>query len=83
VSEHPSIALNDGRAIPQLGFGVFQIPPGKATQDAVEAAFAAGYRHVDTAAVYRNERDVGAAIRASGPPPGSMWMPKIEICSAM
>jgi 2,5-diketo-D-gluconate reductase A len=73
VAEQPTIALRDGRAIPQLGFGVFQIPPGRDTQAAVEAALAAGYRHVDTAAVYRNERDVGAAIRASGLPPGSVW----------
>jgi diketogulonate reductase-like aldo/keto reductase len=73
VAEQPTIALRDGRAIPQLGFGVFQIPPGRDTQAAVEAALAAGYRHVDTAAVYRNERDVGAAIRASGLPPGTVW----------
>ncbi|HEX6662070.1 MAG TPA: aldo/keto reductase [Gaiellaceae bacterium] len=70
----PAIALNDGRAIPQLGFGVFQIPPGRATQAAVAAALEAGYRHVDTAAVYRNEADVGNAIRASGLPPGSVWV---------
>jgi diketogulonate reductase-like aldo/keto reductase len=74
VSEHPSIALNDGRAIPQLGFGVFQIPPGRDTRAAVEAALGAGYRHADTAAVYRNERDVGAAIRRSGLSPGSVWV---------
>ena len=70
----PAIALNDSRAIPQLGFGVFQIPPGRATQAAVAAALEAGYRHVDTAAIYRNEGDVGAAIRASGLPPGSVWV---------
>jgi diketogulonate reductase-like aldo/keto reductase len=74
VTEQPTIALRDGRAIPQLGFGVFQIPPGELTQVAVEAALTAGYRHVDTAAVYRNEADVGAAIRASGLPPGSVWV---------
>ena len=66
MAEHLTITLRDGRAIPQLGFGVFQIPPGDDTKRAVEAALAAGYRHVDTAAVYRNEGDVGAAIRASG-----------------
>jgi diketogulonate reductase-like aldo/keto reductase len=70
----PTITLNDGRAIPQLGFGVFQIPPGRSTQAAVTAALAAGYGHVDTAAVYRNEADVGAAIRASGLPAGSVWL---------
>ena len=74
VPEQPTIVLRDGRAIPQLGFGVFQIPPGEATRRAVEAALASGYRHVDTAAAYRNEADVGAAIRASGPPPGSVWV---------
>jgi len=51
--------------MPQLGFGVFQIPPGQ-TQEAVEEALAAGYRHVDTAAAYRNEEGVGAAIAAAG-----------------
>jgi diketogulonate reductase-like aldo/keto reductase len=70
----PTIPLRDGRAIPQLGFGVFQIPPGGATQAAVETALAAGYRHVDTAAIYRNESDVGAAIRASGLPLESVWV---------
>ena len=74
MPEQPAVTLRDGRAIPQLGFGVFQIPPGRDTQRAVEAALAAGYRHVDTAAVYRNEADVGAAIRASGLPPGSVWV---------
>ena len=74
MHDAPTIALNDGRAIPQLGFGVFQIPPGEATRAAVDAALAAGYRHVDTAAVYRNEADVGAAVRASGLEPGSVWV---------
>jgi diketogulonate reductase-like aldo/keto reductase len=74
MAEQPTITLRDTRAIPQLGFGVFQIPPGEDTQAAVEAALAAGYRHVDTAAVYRNEADVGAAIRASRLAPGSVWV---------
>jgi 2,5-diketo-D-gluconate reductase A len=74
VAEQPAILLRDGRAIPQLGFGVFQIPPGRSTQVAVETALAVGYRHVDTAAVYRNEGDVGAAIRASALPPESVWV---------
>ncbi|HEY6550559.1 MAG TPA: aldo/keto reductase, partial [Solirubrobacterales bacterium] len=51
--------------IPQLGFGVFQVPP-EDTQNAVEMALDAGYRHIDTAAAYRNEAGVGAAIAASG-----------------
>ena len=74
MTEQPTIALRDGGAIPQLGFGVFQIPPGEPTRAAVAAALATGYRHVDTAAVYRNEADVGAAIRASGLRPGSVWV---------
>lgn len=61
----PTIDLNNGVAIPQLGFGVFQVPPAE-TQQAVEAALEAGYRHIDTAAAYRNESGVGAAIKASG-----------------
>ena len=74
IPEQPRITLRAGRAIPQLGFGVFQILPGDETRTAVAAALAAGYRHVDTAAVYRNEADVGAAIRASGLPRGSVWV---------
>jgi 2,5-diketo-D-gluconate reductase A len=63
----PAVRLRDGVEIPQLGFGVFQVPPEK-TQDTVEEALEAGYRHIDTAAAYRNERGVGAAIAASGIP---------------
>jgi 2,5-diketo-D-gluconate reductase A len=61
----PSLTLHDGVEIPQLGFGVFQVPP-EDTQEVVEQALAAGYRHIDTAAAYRNEKGVGAAIAASG-----------------
>jgi 2,5-diketo-D-gluconate reductase A len=61
----PSITLNDGNAIPQVGFGVFQTPPDE-TERAVTVAFEAGYRHVDTAAAYRNERGVGKAFAESG-----------------
>jgi 2,5-diketo-D-gluconate reductase A len=61
----PTVALHDGIEIPQLGFGVFQIPP-EDTQRAVEEALEAGYRHIDTAAAYRNEAGVGAALAASG-----------------
>jgi 2,5-diketo-D-gluconate reductase A len=63
----PALTLGDGVEIPQLGFGVFQVPPDD-TQRIVEEALAAGYRHIDTAAAYRNERGVGAAITASGIP---------------
>lgn len=61
----PTIQLNDGNSIPQLGFGVFQIDPGETAQ-AVERALAAGYRHIDTAEMYRNERGVGEGLRAAG-----------------
>jgi 2,5-diketo-D-gluconate reductase A len=61
----PNITLHDGVEIPQLGFGVFQVPPEE-TQKAVERALEAGYRHIDTAAAYRNEKGVGAALAASG-----------------
>ena len=63
----PSITLNNGVSIPQLGLGVFQVPPADA-QRVVETALEAGYRHVDTAAAYNNEAGVGAGIRASGLP---------------
>jgi diketogulonate reductase-like aldo/keto reductase len=62
------VALNDGRMIPQLGFGVWQIRPGKTCETAVIAALEAGYRHIDTAAAYDNEESVGAGLRASGIP---------------
>ncbi|WP_309076448.1 aldo/keto reductase [Paenarthrobacter sp.] len=63
----PTVTLNNGVRIPQLGFGVFQVPPEE-TQRIVEDALEAGYRHIDTAAAYRNEAGVGAAIAASGIP---------------
>ncbi len=61
----PTVALNDGQPIPRLGFGVFQIDP-KHTAEAVSTALEIGYRHIDTAQMYRNEQAVGEAIRASG-----------------
>lgn len=61
----PSIDLNDGRTIPQLGFGVFQIPPDE-TAAAVKNALDIGYRHIDTAQMYGNEAGVGRGIRESG-----------------
>jgi 2,5-diketo-D-gluconate reductase A len=65
MSAIPDIELNDGNRIPQLGFGVFQIPP-EGTAEAVSTALEAGYRHIDTAEMYGNEREVGEAVRASG-----------------
>jgi 2,5-diketo-D-gluconate reductase A len=67
VTTIPKLELHDGVEIPQLGFGVFQVPP-EDTQEVVEKALATGYRHVDTAAAYRNEKGVGEAITASGIP---------------
>src|SRR3954447_14982516 len=61
----PNIELNDGNAIPQLGFGVFQIEPD-ATANAVAHALMVGYRHIDTAEMYRNEHGVADGLRASG-----------------
>ncbi len=65
MSTVPSIALNDGNTIPQLGFGVFQIEP-KDTAKAVSEALEIGYRHIDTAEMYGNEKGVGEALRSSG-----------------
>ena len=61
----PDIMLNNGRTIPQLGFGVFQVEPAD-TVEAVTAALQAGYRHIDTAEMYGNEKEVGEAIAKSG-----------------
>lgn len=63
----PSVKLNNGVEIPQVGLGVFQVP-GNGTQACVETALELGYRHIDTAAAYYNEEGVGAAIRATGVP---------------
>ena len=61
----PDITLNDGRTIPQLGFGVFQVPAPE-TREAVATAIEIGYRHIDTAQMYHNEKGVGEAVAASG-----------------
>jgi len=61
----PRIALNNGVTIPQLGFGVFKVPPAD-TERATSQALEVGYRHVDTAEMYGNEEGVGRAVRASG-----------------
>ena len=65
LDSDPMIRLNDGHAIPQLGFGVFQIA-SEETERAVRRALEVGYRHIDTAEMYANERGVGQAVRASG-----------------
>ena len=63
-----TMTLNDGNKIPAVGFGVFTIPNDGPTYDAVLQALKAGYRHIDTAAAYFNESDVGKAVRDSGIP---------------
>lgn len=65
MSNQPTITLNNGVRIPQLGFGTFQVDDAD-TQRVAEAALEAGYRHIDTAAGYYNEKGVGAALKASG-----------------
>src|ERR1700755_1162144 len=67
AEQTPTLQIAPNERIPQLGFGVFQVPP-RETEVAVAEALAAGYRHVDTAAAYRNEGGVGEALRASGIP---------------
>ena len=71
------LVLNNGVTMPALGLGVFQSPPAE-TADAVEAALKVGYRHVDTAAVYGNEREVGEGIRRSGILAGASVMPAVN-----
>ncbi len=67
MADVPNLTLNDGNTIPQLGFGVFQVPP-EDTARITGQALEAGYRHIDTAQMYGNEKGVGEAIRASGIP---------------
>ena len=64
---NPRVTLNDGNSIPQVGLGVWQTP-AEDTERAVTAALQAGYRHIDTAAAYRNETETGRALASSGVP---------------
>ena len=73
MSAVPSINLNDGNTIPQLGFGTFQIDP-EDTAEAVSQALEIGYRHIDTAEMYGNEAEVGEAIRNSGLDRGEIFV---------
>jgi len=73
MTDVPSIQLNDGNSIPQLGFGVFQIPPEE-TAEPTKLALELGYRHIDTAEMYGNEREVGEALRASGLDRGEVFV---------
>jgi len=69
----PTVTLNDGKEIPQLGFGVFLVEPDEAER-IVSDALEVGYRHIDTAAIYRNEEGVGRAIAASGVPRDELFV---------
>lgn len=69
-----TLTLNDGNTIPSVGFGVFMIPNGGPTYEAVKTALKAGYRHIDTAAAYMNESDVGRAVRDSGIPRSEIFI---------
>ena len=69
----PTLTLNNGVQLPAIGLGVFQTPPDETTS-AVEAALTTGYRHIDTAAAYGNEREVGEGIRRSGVPREEMFI---------
>jgi 2,5-diketo-D-gluconate reductase A len=69
----PTIALNSGTHIPQLGFGVFRVDPTETTR-VVSDALEVGYRHIDTAAIYGNEDGVGAALQASGIPRDDLFI---------
>ncbi len=69
----PALTLNDGHTIPQLGFGVFQIKPAE-TVEATARALEIGYRHIDTAEMYGNEREVGEAVARSGLDRGEVFV---------
>ena len=69
-----TLQLSSGARIPQVGLGVWQTPSGATTRQAVAAALEVGYRHIDTARIYGNEVDVGAAVRASGVARDAVWI---------
>jgi 2,5-diketo-D-gluconate reductase A len=73
VATVPTLTLNNGVEIPQLGFGVFQIPPAE-TAAATRTALEIGYRHIDTAQMYGNEKEVGQAVRESGLDRGEVFV---------
>lgn len=68
------ITLNNGTKIPQFGMGVYMVPVGDATKNACLEALKMGYRHIDTAHAYQNERSVGEAVRESGIPREEIWV---------
>lgn len=74
MSEQSLIKLNDGNMIPQYGIGVFMIPDGEQTVNAVKTALQLGVRHIDTAHAYQNERSVGKAVKDSGINRHDIWI---------
>lgn len=74
LSPQTGVTLNDGNLIPQIGLGVFMIPGDSATEDACAAALSLGYRHIDTAHAYANERGVGRALKASALAREDVWI---------
>src|SRR6202008_2688879 len=70
---NPLVQLNDGNCIPAIGFGVFKVAPAD-TEQAVGTALRAGYRHIDTAAMYKNERETGRAVAESGVPRDELYL---------
>ena len=86
---HPARRLASGVEMPVLGLGVWQMAAGRETEQAVEWALEAGYRHIDTAALYRNEASVGAAVRRSGLPRDQVFVttklrpPRVDVARAL
>ena len=74
VKNVPWLTLNNGVRVPQFGLGVYSIPEGEETYNAVLTALKKGYRHIDTAHAYQNERSVGRAIKDSGVPREEIWV---------
>lgn len=74
MTKQTYVGLNSGYDMPQMGLGVFMIPEGKATVEAVRTALELGYRQIDTAHAYQNERSVGQAVKESGIPRGDIFI---------
>ena len=72
--EQTYLTLNNGTKVPQFGMGVYMVPEGEETKQACLSALGMGYRHIDTAHAYQNERSVGAAVRESGFPREEIWV---------
>lgn len=70
----PTLKLNNGAAMPQFGLGMYMIPDGNVSKNAVLTALKKGYRHIDSAHAYGNERSVGAAVKESGIPRNEIWV---------